>query len=325
MPSSPNPTFVIGAFYELPTGQIAHTIGWSGPTARLSYHFDDGGGPRQIAAAACTAWIHHPDLHDFPNARDPRLPYVFDLLWDTVAIGGRLTGGRTRRRPSPGHARSAHRADRCRGGGGRRLTSQWDPVAFAARKPDMSSPPNPPSLPPTHGYDGFLAPAADLLITLSASTDIFGVPLFWNGNLFPAPTVARRVFHDPWGRIFLTDREAHDLDALREGFSLERCSLLDGRRRRLADKAAVLLDHLVGVLDAAGGGGAVGRLVYGGIIPFNHPAQAETAWNTLRGATVDLLSSQPCAIDALFDRIGRSRHEALDALARIDGTAVIAR
>lgn len=73
---------VIGAFYELPDGRIAKTYGWSGAGRIVSYAFDDDFGGRSISEGECSAWKARPDLRDFPNARDPRLPYAFDLHWD---------------------------------------------------------------------------------------------------------------------------------------------------------------------------------------------------------------------------------------------------
>jgi len=73
---------VVGAFYELPDGRIAKTYGWSGSGRIVSYAFDDDFGGRSLSEADCSSWKARPDLRDFPNARDPRLPYAFDLQWD---------------------------------------------------------------------------------------------------------------------------------------------------------------------------------------------------------------------------------------------------
>ena len=48
----------------------------------MRYHFDDGRGGRAVAEGEFSAWTTRPDLADFPDARDPRPPYVFDLFWD---------------------------------------------------------------------------------------------------------------------------------------------------------------------------------------------------------------------------------------------------
>ena len=70
----------IGIHYELPDGRIAMTTGWGG--GNLQYCLDDDKGMRSIVEKDFMAWKPRPDLKDFPNARDPRLPHSFDLLWD---------------------------------------------------------------------------------------------------------------------------------------------------------------------------------------------------------------------------------------------------
>lgn len=72
----------IGILYELPDGRIARTTGWSGRTSLVTYHFDDGKPSRLVPDHEFQTWKPRGDLSDFPDARDPRLPYVFDLHWD---------------------------------------------------------------------------------------------------------------------------------------------------------------------------------------------------------------------------------------------------
>jgi|688.fasta_scaffold143125_4 hypothetical protein len=74
----------IGAYYELPDGKIAFTIGWAHNDGQpiISYFFDDDSGCHIVTYEEFQAWKQRIDLRDFPNARDPRLPYVFDLFWD---------------------------------------------------------------------------------------------------------------------------------------------------------------------------------------------------------------------------------------------------
>jgi hypothetical protein len=72
----------IGIHYELPNGQIAYTYGWDGQNKTVSYRFDDGKGTRTVSQEEFNTWKPRQDLNDFPNATDPRLPYVFDLFWD---------------------------------------------------------------------------------------------------------------------------------------------------------------------------------------------------------------------------------------------------
>jgi hypothetical protein len=73
---------VIGAFYEREDGTICRTTGWSGKSRNVSFNLDDGEGTRTIGVEGTALWTDRPDLSDFPNARDPVLPFGFDLYWD---------------------------------------------------------------------------------------------------------------------------------------------------------------------------------------------------------------------------------------------------
>lgn len=76
------PEIVVGAFYELPCGKIARTYGHT-KESEVLFYFDDGqGGRTEKDDVVLRTWKQRNDLSDFPNARDPRLPYVFDLFWD---------------------------------------------------------------------------------------------------------------------------------------------------------------------------------------------------------------------------------------------------
>lgn len=70
----------IGIYYETPEGKIAYTYGWG--NGEVSYRFDDDTGGKSVTEKDFQTWKPRSDLTDFPNARDPRLPYVFDLFWD---------------------------------------------------------------------------------------------------------------------------------------------------------------------------------------------------------------------------------------------------
>lgn len=72
----------VGILHELPDGRIARSYGFNGPKQTVSYYFDDGKGGHTVSYKEFAAWKDRRDLADFPNARDPRLPYVFDLIWD---------------------------------------------------------------------------------------------------------------------------------------------------------------------------------------------------------------------------------------------------
>jgi len=72
----------VGIHYELPDGRIAYTYGWQGSKNIILYYFDDENGGREVTIEEFQTWKPRQDLRDFPNAKDPRLPYVFDLFWD---------------------------------------------------------------------------------------------------------------------------------------------------------------------------------------------------------------------------------------------------
>jgi hypothetical protein len=76
-------TINIGRFYELPDGRIAFAFGWDAKSKNVRYRFDDDSGSHSVLSTELIdTWRPRLDLEDFPNARDPRLPYVFDLIWD---------------------------------------------------------------------------------------------------------------------------------------------------------------------------------------------------------------------------------------------------
>lgn len=75
-------SIVIGAFYELPDGRIARTYGWGGKTEMVSFYFDNDKPRVPVHVSETVDWKIRRDLSDFPNARDPLLPYSFDLHWD---------------------------------------------------------------------------------------------------------------------------------------------------------------------------------------------------------------------------------------------------
>jgi hypothetical protein len=71
-----------GGFYETPDGKIARVSGSNGHYEIVYYDLDDDGGRRFVKYSDFRNWVYRPDLHDFPNASDPRLPDEFDLHWD---------------------------------------------------------------------------------------------------------------------------------------------------------------------------------------------------------------------------------------------------
>lgn len=76
----------IGTYYELPDGRIVRTYAWDGRKRTVSYYFDDDSGTHVAMADDVANWKLRNDLGDFPNARDPRLPYVFDLFWNIKTV-----------------------------------------------------------------------------------------------------------------------------------------------------------------------------------------------------------------------------------------------
>jgi hypothetical protein len=84
---SKNDDIVVGIFYEMPDGRIVKTFGFNNIDKTVSYYLDDDKGTRLVPFYEIkTKWKPRRDLRDFPNARDPRLPYVFDLFWDIKHI-----------------------------------------------------------------------------------------------------------------------------------------------------------------------------------------------------------------------------------------------
>jgi hypothetical protein len=71
---------VIGIFYERPDGSIVKTYGWDGTDKIVSYYDEVKYG--YAHTEEFETWKPRQDLNDFPNAKDPILPYEFDLCWD---------------------------------------------------------------------------------------------------------------------------------------------------------------------------------------------------------------------------------------------------
>lgn len=70
----------LGAYYATDTGEIVYAYGVRDGTVMYRYE-DDTDTPEVTLDDVNERW-KLTDLRDFPNARDPRLPYVFDLFWD---------------------------------------------------------------------------------------------------------------------------------------------------------------------------------------------------------------------------------------------------
>lgn len=74
---------VVGLFYEQPGGKIAYIYMQSKRSETTVFvYYEDGGNPKTAPLDEVLLWKERPDLKDFPNAIDPKLPYEFDLHWD---------------------------------------------------------------------------------------------------------------------------------------------------------------------------------------------------------------------------------------------------
>lgn len=73
----------IGAFYRTADGQVVRTCGWNGRTREVLYYAegDSVTAFRTVAEADLQRDWARLDIGDFPNAKDPVLPYRFDLFW----------------------------------------------------------------------------------------------------------------------------------------------------------------------------------------------------------------------------------------------------
>lgn len=85
---SDNNNILIGAFYELPDGRITRTYGISQNPEVVLHYFDVKPDAHESTPAAevLTSWTPRRDISDFPNARDPRVHFDFDLFWDIKHI-----------------------------------------------------------------------------------------------------------------------------------------------------------------------------------------------------------------------------------------------
>lgn len=75
------PEIYVGSFFELKDGRLVKTYGANGTSKTVQFYDND----RTYGSASYSEyaqWKRRPDLKDFPNARDPKLPYEFDLHYD---------------------------------------------------------------------------------------------------------------------------------------------------------------------------------------------------------------------------------------------------
>ena len=78
---------VIGLYYEKQDGKIVKAYGWD-TKSYSCYYLDDQGNRKNFSARPLetTSWKLRKDLNDFPNTRDPKLPYIFDLMYDVTYV-----------------------------------------------------------------------------------------------------------------------------------------------------------------------------------------------------------------------------------------------
>ncbi len=71
----------VNGFYEMPDGKIALISYADNVMMKFGYRLD-GESSKDCNYEDMVGWKRRSDLQDYPNAIDPRLPYVFDLHWD---------------------------------------------------------------------------------------------------------------------------------------------------------------------------------------------------------------------------------------------------
>lgn len=73
---------VVGALYERSDGSIIRTYHWDGTEKTISYFDETMKKSYSADLKEFNTWKLRCDLHDFPNPKNPLLPYDFDLCWD---------------------------------------------------------------------------------------------------------------------------------------------------------------------------------------------------------------------------------------------------
>lgn len=74
---------IIGTFYQTPEGKIIYT--YMGTQQGIGA-YEDGGKPRTYSYVEMAKMKLLDKIRDFPHAKDPRLPYVYDLNWDIKRV-----------------------------------------------------------------------------------------------------------------------------------------------------------------------------------------------------------------------------------------------
>ena len=75
-----NTSVVVGGYYETNENKIAYVYGVN--EKNIIYQLNNDHNGYSISKQDFSSWIYRKDLRDYPDAVDPRLPYVFDLNYD---------------------------------------------------------------------------------------------------------------------------------------------------------------------------------------------------------------------------------------------------
>jgi hypothetical protein len=72
-------SITVGTYYENQKGEIAYSYMWNKQHLTLRYEDDT---VVNVTENEIGEWKERRDLQDYPNSKDPVLPYVFDLFFD---------------------------------------------------------------------------------------------------------------------------------------------------------------------------------------------------------------------------------------------------
>jgi hypothetical protein len=77
-------TVKLGGFYRNQQGAVVEICGY---TETMVIYRPEGGELHQASLPTFATWEYLPDLRDFPNASDPRLPHFFDMEFGLKTMG----------------------------------------------------------------------------------------------------------------------------------------------------------------------------------------------------------------------------------------------
>jgi len=75
-----NPNIHIGGYYELPTKKVVYIFRCNNVKREIHYKFENS--KNYIATFEEVKKWKHLNINDFPNAKNPKVPYSFDLFFD---------------------------------------------------------------------------------------------------------------------------------------------------------------------------------------------------------------------------------------------------